>query len=68
MGAQGTTGSYILTTGEAFTTALGGSGSVTVTSISDERVAGTFSFTANSTLGNTTSVTNGGFNVAFTSE
>jgi hypothetical protein len=62
----GTVASMIVSaSGEAFSTVLGGSGTIRVTSISADRVAGTFSFTATSTLSNTVSVTNGTFDVAF---
>ncbi|MEM9997022.1 MAG: DUF6252 family protein [Bacteroidota bacterium] len=47
-----------------FSTVLGGSGTITVTSITAERVRGTFSFTASNGSG-TVSVTNGEFDVTF---
>ncbi|MEM6783891.1 MAG: DUF6252 family protein [Bacteroidota bacterium] len=51
-------------TGIPFTTALGGSGTITVSSITTGRVRGTFSFTASNGSG-TVSVTSGEFDVAF---
>lgn len=59
-------GTVSVTTGaSAFTTPLSGAaGSVTITSLTSTRVAGTFTFTAAATLGTaTTTVTNGVFDV-----
>lgn len=65
--AEGTTGSVTRITSagvsEAFSTIVGGSGSIRITSISQTQVAGTFSFSATSSTSTGSIDVTGGFNV-----
>ena len=62
-GAEGT-GFYVVTNGETYTTIDPvGNGVLEITERTEERVKGTFSFTAVTTNGETIEITNGSFDV-----